>query len=95
MGHTSFDNLIKVNKKEAVRDMPKIIKLSNFDCRHCQHGNMTRVRFNTKEYSTSKTLELVHKYLYGPTRTRNIQGEHYFILLIDDYTRMTWLSFLK
>jgi hypothetical protein len=42
-----------------------------------------------KEYSTSKPLELVHTDLFGPTRTKNIQGEYYFILFIDDYTRMT------
>jgi hypothetical protein len=24
-----------------------------------------------------------------------MQGEHYFILFIDDYTMMTWVSFLK
>jgi hypothetical protein len=95
MGHIGFDNLIKVNKKEVVRDMPKIIKPSNSVCRHCQHGKKTRVRFKTKEYSTSKPLELVHTDLCGPTRTKSMQGEHYFILFIDDYTRMTWVSFLK
>jgi transposase InsO family protein len=95
MGHIGFDNLIKVSKKEVVRDMPKIIKPSNSVCRHCQHGKKTRVRFKTKEYSTSKPLELVHTDLCGPTRTKSMQGEHYFILFIDDYTRMTWVSFLK
>ena len=34
MGHIGFDNLIKVNKKEVVRDMPKIIKTSYYVCRH-------------------------------------------------------------
>ena len=38
MGHTFFDNLIKVIKKEVVRDMSNIIKPSNYVCRHCQHG---------------------------------------------------------
>jgi hypothetical protein len=71
MGHTGFDNLIKFNKKESVRDMPKIIKPSNSVCRNFQHGKQTRVRFNTKEYSTTKSLELVHIDLYGPTRTKS------------------------
>jgi hypothetical protein len=26
---------------------------------------------------------------------RVLQGESYFMLLIDDYTRMTWVTFLK
>jgi transposase InsO family protein len=51
--------------------------------------------FKTKEYATSKPLELVHTYLYGPTRTKSLQGESYFMLLIDDYTRMNWVTFLK
>jgi transposase InsO family protein len=40
-------------------------------------------------------LEIVHTDLYGLTRTKIMQGEHYIILFIDDYTRMTWVSFLK
>jgi hypothetical protein len=95
MGHISFDNLINFSKKLVVEGMPKIIKPSNYVCRHSQHGNQTRVRFKTKEYSSSKPLELVHTDLCGPTRTKSIQGGHYFILFIDDYTRMAWVSFLK
>jgi hypothetical protein len=48
MGHISFDNLIKVSKKEAMREMHKIIKPSNYICGHCQHGKQTKVRFKTK-----------------------------------------------
>jgi hypothetical protein len=40
-------------------------------------------------------LELVHIDLCGPTRTKILQGERYFMLFIDDYTRMTWVTFLK
>jgi len=40
-------------------------------------------------------MQLIHTDLCGPTITKILQGEHYFMLLIDDYTRMTWVSFLK
>ena len=95
MGHLNFDNMVKVSNKESVKGISKIIKPSNHVCKHCQHGKQTKVRFNTKEYYTSKPLELVHTDLCGPTRTKSIQGEYYFILFIDDYTRMTWVCFLK
>jgi hypothetical protein len=91
----NFDNLVKINTKQAVRDMPKITKPSNTICKQCQHGKQSRVSFKTKEYTTSKPLELVHTDLCGPTRTKSLQGEKYFMLLIDDYTRMTWVSFLR
>ena len=45
--------------------------------------------------STTKPLEIVHIDLCGPMRTKGLEGELYFMLLIDDYTRMTWVCFLK
>ena len=44
---------------------------------------------------TSHPLEIVHTDLFGPKRTKSLQGEYYFMFLIDDYTRMTWVTFLK
>jgi hypothetical protein len=55
----------------------------------------TRVGFKTKEHSTSKPLERVHIDLCRPTRTQNLKGESYFVFLIDDYTGMTWVTFVK
>ena len=91
----NFENLVKISTKQVVRDMPKIIKPSSIICKQCQHGKQLRVNFKTKQYATSKHLELVHIDLCGPTRTKILQGETYFKLLIDDYTRMTWVTFLK
>jgi hypothetical protein len=95
LGHLSFDNLIKSNEKKAVRDLPKVIKPSDSICKHCQIGKQRRVRFKTKEHSTTKPLEIIHTYLCGPTRTKSTYGEQYFMLIVDDYTRLTWVFFLK
>jgi hypothetical protein len=53
------------------------------------------MRFKTKEYTMSKPLELVHTDLCGLAGKKHMQGESYFMLLIDDYTRMTWAAFLE
>jgi hypothetical protein len=37
----------------------------------------------------------VHTNLVGPTRTKGLKGEQYFMLLVDDYTRMTAICFLR
>jgi hypothetical protein len=89
MGHIHFDNLFKVNKREAVREMPQITKPTNTLCKHCQQGKKTKTRFKSKEYSTTRPLEIVHTDLVGPTTTKGLKGEKYFMLLVDDYTRMT------
>jgi transposase InsO family protein len=42
-----------------------------------------------------RPLEIVHTYLVGPTRTKGLKGEQYFMLLVDDYSRMIAVFFLR
>ena len=95
LGHLNFNNIVKISKKEVVRDLPKIVKPIKSVCKHCQHGKQTIVNFKIKEHMTSHPMEIIHTDLCGPTRTKIMQGYYYFMLLIDDYTRMTWVAFLK
>ena len=95
LGHICFENLTKIASTKAVRDIPHITKPSNSICDSCQKGKQTRTSFKTKEHHTRKPLELVHTDLCGPVRTQSMYGERYFMLCIDDYSRMTWVSFLK
>jgi hypothetical protein len=43
----------------------------------------------------TRPLEIVHTNLVGLNTTKGLKGEKYFILLVDDYTRMTVVFFLK
>jgi hypothetical protein len=95
MGHMNFENLAKISRKEAVREMPKISKPSNSMCKHCLHGIQTRTDFKTMEYSTTKPLDIVHTNLCGPMITKGVNDEQYFMLLIYDYTRMTEVCFVN
>jgi transposase InsO family protein len=95
MGHIHFDNLVKVIKREVVREMPQITKPTNTLCKHCQQGKQTKTRFKSKEYSTTRPLEIVHTDLVVPTKTKGLKGEKYFMLLVDDYIRMIGVCFLK
>ena len=36
-----------------------------------------------------RLLEIVHTDIVGPTTTKGLKGEKYFMLLFDDYKRMT------
>ena len=40
-------------------------------------------------------LEILHIDLFGPTTTKGLKGKKYYMLLVDDYTRMTAVCFLK
>jgi hypothetical protein len=95
MGYIHFDNLVKVSKKEEVREIPNITKPTNNLCKHCQQGKKTKTMFKSKEYSTTRPLKIVHIDLVGPTTTKGLKGEKYFMLLVDDYTIITVVFFLR
>jgi hypothetical protein len=71
------------------------MKPTNTLCKPCQQGKQTKNMFKSKEYSTTRPLEIVHTDLVGPTRTKGLKGEKYFMLLVDDYKRMSAVLFLK
>jgi hypothetical protein len=95
MGQIQFDNLVKVRKNEAVREIPLITKPTNTLFKHCQQRKKTNTRFKSKEYSMTRPLEIVHTDLVGPTTTKGLKGEKYFMLLVDYYIRMTEVFFLR
>ena len=44
--------------------------------------------------STSKAFELLYMDLFGPTQYTSIGGNKYGFVIVDDYTRYTWVFFL-
>ena len=75
--------------------MPKLH--INFDhvCGTCQQEKQTRGSFKSKNVvSTTKTLELLHMDLLGPTRTTSLGGRNYALVIVDDFSRFTWVLFL-
>jgi len=95
LGHLSFSQIRKACKFQGVRDLPNISILENTICKSCQFCKQARSHFSEKEGSASKPLELVHTDLCGPTRKKSPRGEEYFILFIDDFSRMCWIGLLK
>jgi transposase InsO family protein len=45
--------------------------------------------------STSRALEILHMDLFGPTIYMSIGGNKYGFIIVDDFTRFTWLLFLN
>eukprot|EP00253_Pinus_taeda_P036359 PITA_36359 len=69
--------------------------LENAICKSFQFGKQTRSQFIKKEGSASKPLEIVHTNLCGMPRKKPPRGEEYFILFIDNFSRMCWIGLLK
>ena len=44
---------------------------------------------------TSRPLELIHMDLFGPTQTKSLSGNRFAFVLVDDFSRFTWVFFLE
>ena len=44
--------------------------------------------------ATSRPLELLHVDLMGPTRIESMGGKRYIMVVVDDFSRNSWVKFL-
>ena len=69
-------------------------KKKNQSTEGCIYGKMHRLPFSKTSWRAKAPLKLVYADICGPTRTASLNNRRYFILFVDDYTRMMWIFFL-
>ena len=93
-GHISMELISKILKKDLVKGLPKIEFVKDKICDACQFGKQVKTSFKTKMHiSTSRPLELLHMDLFGPSRIASLGGKYYAFVIIDDFSRFTWVLF--
>ena len=95
LGHVNMNLITQLNKNELVRGLPKISFEKDKVCEACQMGKQIKTSFKNKNFiSTSRPLELLHMDLFGPSRTTSLGGKSYAFVIVDDFSRYTWVVFL-
>jgi transposase InsO family protein len=94
-GHYNLKSLKLMYDAGMVEDIPEI-HVTAQTCGSCELRKQHRQSFpkGISKRATHK-LELVHSNIYGPMSTTSLSNNVYFILFIDDFSRMTWVYFLK
>ncbi|KAD4585787.1 hypothetical protein E3N88_23388 [Mikania micrantha] len=65
-------------------------------CVSCKKGKQKRRSHKSKTvFSIDKPLELLHMDLFGPINVKSIGGESYCFVVTDDFSRFSWVLFLK
>lgn len=78
-----------------LQGLPKIIHPKEA-CTGFFKAKQTRRAFPSKSDFVAKAkLELIHGDLCGPITPSTASGNMYFFLLVDDYSRLMWIYFLK
>ena len=88
--------MAKVSTLEAVVGLPKFGKVEKTICGACKIGKQTKSNHHkVNVISTLQCLELLHVDLMGPTRTESLEGKRYIMVIVDDFSRHTWMEFLR
>nr|GEZ22762.1 hypothetical protein [Tanacetum cinerariifolium] len=64
-------------------------------CSACEQEKIHRKHHKSKtDFASNKPLYLLHMDLCGPMRVQSINGKRYVLVVVDDYSRYTWVFFL-
>nr|GEX00731.1 retrovirus-related Pol polyprotein from transposon TNT 1-94 [Tanacetum cinerariifolium] len=87
-----INNLVKNN---LVQGPPKMKFEKDHLCFACKQGKIHQKHHKSKTaFASNKPLYLLHMDLCEPMRVQSINGKRYVLVVVDDYSRYTWVFFL-
>jgi transposase InsO family protein len=89
-------NLHKLLKGKHILGLTNVNFEKDRICSACQTGKQVGVHHPHKNIMTTKRpLELIHMDLFGSIAYISIGGSKYCLVIVDDYSRFTWVFFLQ
>jgi hypothetical protein len=95
LAHVRMRNLAKLKKDEHVLGLTNDHFEKDRICSACRTGKRIGVSHPPKSImTTTQPLELIHMDLFRLVTYLSIEGNKYGLVIIDDYSRFTWVFFL-
>nr|GEZ30281.1 hypothetical protein [Tanacetum cinerariifolium] len=96
LSHLNFDTINDLSRNDLVVGLPKFKYHKEHLCPSCEQGKSKRASHPPKLVPNSRQrLHLLHMDLCGPIRIASINEKRYVLVIVDDYSRYTWVHFLR
>jgi transposase InsO family protein len=96
LGHLSFDLLCRLSSMGLIDGLPKLKFEKDLVCAPCKHGKMIAASHApVTQVMTERPGELLHMDTVGPARVRSAGGKWYVLVIVDDFSRYSWVFFLE
>ncbi|GKB21720.1 retrovirus-related pol polyprotein from transposon TNT 1-94 [Tanacetum coccineum] len=96
LNHLNFGTINDLARKDLVRGLPRLKFEKDHLCSACQLGKSKKFSYRPKSKNTNmEVLHTLHMDLCGPMRVQSIKGKKYILVIVDDYSRFTWVKFLR
>ncbi|GJV20130.1 retrovirus-related pol polyprotein from transposon TNT 1-94, partial [Tanacetum coccineum] len=96
LSHLNFGAINHLARHGLVRGLPKLKFKKDHLCSACAMGKSKKKPHKPKSEDTNQEkLYLLHIDLCGPMCVASINGKKYILVIVDDYSRFTWVKFLR
>ena len=90
LGHPSFSYLKRLYPTLFLNKDP-----SSFHCDICALAKHHKNHYPTRLYTPTSPFSLIHSDIWGPSRVSTLKEKRWFMTIIDDHTRISWVYLLK
>ena len=95
LGHVNFKYLNILGKEQLVTGIPNEFEKEFLKCRVCIESKMHNLPFKNNRTKAREIMEIIHTDVCGPFKTTGFNEEKYFILFIDDYSKIARIYCIK
>ncbi|GKB06144.1 retrovirus-related pol polyprotein from transposon TNT 1-94 [Tanacetum coccineum] len=96
LNQLNFGTLNDLARKDLVRGLPRLKFEKDHLCFACQLRKSRKATHKPKMINTNmEVLHTLHMDLCGPLRVQNINRKKYILVIADDYSKITWVKFLR
>nr|GFA57336.1 retrovirus-related Pol polyprotein from transposon TNT 1-94 [Tanacetum cinerariifolium] len=96
LNHLNFGTINDLARKDLVRGLPRLKFKKDHLCSACQLGKSKKHTHKPKIKNINmEVLNTLHMDLCGLMRVQTINGKKYILVIVDDYSRFTWVKFLR
>ena len=80
---------------KVVEGLPEMQTKHEGVCKVCAKGKNTKKTFPSSEIKAKEILEVIHCDICGLMSSSSLRGYVYYVSFIDDFSRKTWIYFMK
>ncbi|GKB02765.1 retrovirus-related pol polyprotein from transposon TNT 1-94 [Tanacetum coccineum] len=96
LSHLNFGAINHLARQGLVRGLPKLKFEKDHLCSACAMGKSKKKPHKPKSEDTNQEkLYLLHMDLCGPMRVASVNRKKYILVIVDDYSRFTWVKCLR
>jgi len=93
--HSRLGHPCSARFKFLVNNFPDISANKDFICDVCPQAKQSRDSFPQSVSRASMSFQLLHVDIWGPFSVPSKNGSRFFLTIVDDYSRCTWVYLMK